>query len=276
MLIKMPALLAFFLLTKGIFMGTHIRLILALSVLFIMGCNNREIIVEGLTQDDANEILVALWDHHIDATKEGHPNRKNINYDIIVKKKHAHAALRILVVNQLPKSKRAGLKEVYPPGSAGIIPTKSDEQARLIMALQGEIEALIKALPQIVDAHVVLSMDQSHELSKTASSKSASLTITYRPDPDDEALPISESELQNLVSSAVGGLNTDSVRVIMKPLKPVKFLSPQEPTLPEFLPETIKPKQSNLIWPLLTLLILALITSSYALLRPRLKSLARS
>jgi len=270
----MPALLAFFL-AQRIFMGTHVRLTLVLGVLCIIGCNNREVIVEGLTQDDANEILVALWDHHIDAAKEGHVNRKNINYNIITKKKQAHAALRILVMNQLPKSKRAGLKEVYPPGSAGIIPTKSDEQARLIMALQGEIESLIKALPQIADAHVVLSMDQSHELSKSASPKSASLTIMYRPDPDDEALPISESEVQNLVSSAVGGLSVESVRVIIKPLKPLKFLSPQT-SVPEVVPKATSPKQSHLIWPLLTLLFLALITASYALLRPRLKNLVRT
>ena len=227
-------------------MGTQVRLFLLTSgILFITACNDREIIVEGLTQDDANEILVALWDHNLDATKESHSNRKNINYDIKVKKKQAHAALRILVINQLPRSKRAGLKEVYPPGSAGIIPTKSDEQARLIMALQGEIESLIKALPQIVDAHVVLSMDQSHELSKNNSAKSASLTITYRPDPEDDTMPISESELQHLVSSAVGGLPIESVRVIMKALKAVKFLSPKEPLAVELLPKNSLATQNN-------------------------------
>lgn len=259
-------------------MGTRIRfLALAIGVLFTIGCKNREVVVEGLSQEDANEILVALWDHHIDATKEGHANRKNISYDVKVKKKQAHAALRILVVNQLPKSKRAGLKEVYPPGSAGIIPTKSDEQARLIMALQGEIESLIKALPQIVDAHVVLSMDQSHELSKSTSAKSASLTITYRPDPEDENLPISEIELQSLVSSAVGGLPIESVRVIMKALKAVKFLSPKEPTSVELLPKNSSlATPSNLVWPLITLVILALITATYALLRPRFKNWLRS
>ena len=259
-------------------MGMRLRFFaLAMGILFIVGCNDREVIVEGLTQADANEILVALWDHRIDAIKEGRTNRKDTNYNIRVKKKQTHAALRILVINQLPQSKRAGLKEVYPPGSAGIIPTKSDEQARLIMALQGEIESLIKALPQIVDAHVVLSLDQSHEFSKNSSTKSASLTITYRPDPDDDALPISEKELQSLVSSAVGGLPLESVIVIMKALKAIKFLSPKEPLLSDILGKNSNTgSQNNLIWPLLTLLMLALITATYALLRPRFKNWLRS
>jgi len=265
----MPALLAFFYWqTKGIgFMGMRALIYVLTIFILITGCNNREKIVMGLSQEDANEILVALWDNHINATKEAHSDRKNTNYTISVPAKQAHEALRILVINQLPPKKSIGLKEVYPPGSAGIIPTKSDEAARLTMALQGEVEALIKALPHVADAHVVLSIENNN-------AKSASLTVTYRPDLNDEILPVNENELQSLVSSAIGGLSFENIIVVMKALKPIKYINSYESININKLSATpsSNPVSNNLIWPLFVLVILALLTAAYALMRPRIKS----
>jgi type III secretion system YscJ/HrcJ family lipoprotein len=235
--------------------------------MLIVGCKDQEIILEELSQNEANEILVALWDNHIEASKKAHIHRKSLNYSINVPKKDAHQALRILVINQLPSLIRSGLKDIYTASSSSIIPTKSDESARLTLALQGEIEALIKTLPQVADAHVVLSLEHTNELSHSAHPKSASLTLTYRPDPHDDTPPFNEQELQNLVSSAIGGLPASSVNVIMKALKPVQFLRPHEFTQP--LKNAGSPKA--LIYSLFSLVILTFFTALYAMLRPKFK-----
>ncbi len=112
--------------------------------------------IDDLSQRDANEILVVLRDHQIEAKKVGQTTKKSVIYRIEVKEQCAKDALRLLVHNQIPKIQRAGLKEVYPPGGSGIIPSKSDELARMTMAMQGEIEALLKVIPGIADARVVM------------------------------------------------------------------------------------------------------------------------
>ena len=129
-------------------MVTNGKLFLCLMVLCLLhGCDHYEIIIDDLSQRDANEVLVLLRSHQINAKKTGLTQKKNTVYHIKVKQKSSEEALRLLVHHQIPKNYRASLKEVYPPGSSGIIPSKSDEVARMIMAMQGESEALLRVLP---------------------------------------------------------------------------------------------------------------------------------
>lgn len=242
-------------------------LILALA-LFLTGCNSREIIAEGLSQPDANIVLVTLREHEIEAQKVSVANRKNTTYNIAVDKKQAKDALRILVYEQLPKSYRPGLREVYPPGSAGLIPTKSDEQARLIMAQEGELEALLKILPNVVDARVVLSIDQNIDIGRAPSTKSAAVTMTYKPNPEDDDAPLSAPQIANLISSAVGSLALEQVMVVIKPIRPI----PKEKAADKIANPLPAPPPKNasspvLLWTLLALTFVALILAAYAFLR---------
>ncbi len=223
-----------------------------LLVFVFMACEHAEIIVDNLNQNDANEIIVVLQDHHINSKKVAVSGRKNTSYQISVAKKDQVHALRVLVNNQLPKNFRAGLKEVYPPGSAGLIPTKSDELARLTMALQGEIEGLLRVLPGIVDARVMLSGEKA---------KSASAALIFR-NLQNQA-PMSITEIQNLVASAVGDMNPQQVQVVMKELP---ILAP-----PKILDvDQAKATPNYLIWLLLSLSMIALLLAAYAFWRPRL------
>lgn len=266
----MPALLAFFfyaevkgLMTenKDLFLWTCL-----LAMLLFCGCNTFETIAEGLSQQDANLLVVVLKEHAILAKKKSIESRKGTQYNILVNKAQVDDALSILVYEQLPKSTRPGFKEVYPPGSSGLIPTKSEEHARLIMAQEGELESMLKILPNVVDVRVALSIDLNADSFK-ASQKSAAVTLTYKPE-NNQGLPISAAEIASLVSSAAGSILMERVTVVMKPLTALSWSTKKAIDGP--VDDT---KYSRLfIFGLLGLTILALALAAYAFIRLPLKN----
>jgi type III secretion system YscJ/HrcJ family lipoprotein len=259
---------------------TAAKLLCALAFLmfmFIPGCKSLETIAEGLSQQDANIMLVALREHQIDGIKEGIANRKSTSYNVKVNSKDAKKALRILVYEQLPKTNRPGLREVYSPGSAGLIPTKSDEQARLVMAQEGELEALLKMLPNVVDARVAISIEQNPDSLKASVAKSAAVALTYKQEEADGELPLSAKEVASLVSFAVGSISIEQVMVVLKPIKTMeKFLEREKSLDPLPAPPPQKSLPPLLLWSLLGLTFFALILAAYAFIRANLNVGARS
>ena len=89
--------------------------------------------------------------------------------------------MQILVKLDLPREERGGLQEMV--GSAGLIPTRADERARLMYALSGELEKTIETYDRVVLArvHVVIpdtDMSLSADPAKGAK-PSATVVIKY-------------------------------------------------------------------------------------------------
>jgi type III secretion system YscJ/HrcJ family lipoprotein len=241
-----------------------------LILFFIIGCDNYEIVIDELSQREANEALVLLRDRQIDAHKVGHTVKKNLIYQIKVKKSQSKEALRLLVYYQIPKIYRAGLKEIYPPGSSGLIPTKSDELARLMMAIQGEVEALLKVVPGIADARIVLSYDPPADFNKTAVKKTASVALIYQPQQEKSESPLLDQEIKNLVAASISGLLAENVTVIQKMMAPIDWVSTQiahSKGMTQIDQESKGHEPANSPWYLMVLTIGALTIAAYAVLR---------
>ena len=233
-----------------------------------LACDRYEIVIDDLSQRDANEILVVLRDHQIEAKKVGQTTKKSVIYRIEVKEQCAKDALRLLVHNQIPKIQRAGLKEVYPPGGSGIIPSKSDELARMTMAMQGEIEALLKVIPGIADARVVISYDSPLDYQKSATKKTASVAVIYHPQGEIGEAPMNDAEVKNLIAASIGGLLPENVTVVQKIIEPIKNSS--EEILSGTQNEKPAATKNNFMlspWLLLALTLLALAIAAYAIIR---------
>lgn len=198
------------------------RWLVLLALPLMLACNGFEVIIDDLSQREANEALVLLRDIDIPARKTEKLNKKTILYQIEVKKSHAQQALKILVHNQFPKVYRAGLKEVFPPGSQGLIPTKTDEIARMMMAMQGEIEALLKVIPGIADARVLISYDGPSDFGKHVAKKTASAAIIYNHAATHMQAPLSDIEIRNLIATSISGMLPEDVTVVQKMIEPIK------------------------------------------------------
>lgn len=191
------------------------------GLLWLSGCDSPLNIVHGLTELEANEVLVVLESQGIPGMKLKEEGRV-VTWAVQVPGSRSKDALRILVANKLPKARSAGLKEVYPAGSSGLIPTQTEEKAKFLMAMQGEIETMLKSLPGIQSATVsivVPEKDVIRDVDTPPPPPTASVAVVYNPEEGGKK-PVEEERLQKLVANAVEGLKPQNVQVLMKENRP--------------------------------------------------------
>ncbi len=189
-------------------------------------CDAPKDVVHGLDEFEANEILVVLEAKGIYGEKTKEEGRV-VAYTVLVPTSDVRDAMRVLVANRLPKRRPQGLAEVYPAGGGGLIPTKSEEKAKFLMALQGEIERKLQRLPGIQSAHVsVVQPDKDivRDLDTPPPAATASVAIVYNSFDDRDTSLISQDEVQKLVAASVEELKPQNVAVVMKPNKPAKLV----------------------------------------------------
>jgi type III secretion protein J len=199
----------------------------AAAVALVAGCSSPQTIVHDLDEYEANEILVVLEAKGITGSKEAKEGRV-VAYNVVVDGVDAKDAMRILVANHLPRERSQTFDKVYPPGGGGLIPTKSEEKAKFMMALQGEIEHKLKTYPGIVAAHVTIvqpEKDIVRNLDTPPPPSTASVAIVYNPTDDRHTAPISSDDVKRLVSSSVEDLRMEHVEVVMKENKPTQLVS---------------------------------------------------
>ena len=204
-----------------------IRTCLALSFLLgVVACQSQQELVSGLTEREANEVLVVLQSQKMEPVKVAIPGR-TITYSVSIKEKSAPEALRILVENKLPRPLSQGLADVYPVGGGGLIPTASEEKAKFLMAIQGEIENMLKVLPGIIEARVVVVLadtDAIRDINSPPPPATASVAIVYNPIDNKGTPSVTPDDVKYLISSAVEDLSPSSVTVVMASNMPMKLI----------------------------------------------------
>jgi type III secretion protein J len=204
-----------------------IRINLALFFLLgVVACQSQQILVSELTEREANEILVVLQSQKLEPVKVAVPGR-TVTYTVSVKEKSAPEALRILVENKLPRPVSQGLADVYPVGGGGLIPTASEEKAKFVMAIQGEIENMLKVLPGIIETRVVIVLadtDAIRDINTPPPPATASVAIVYNPIDNQGTPSVTPDDVKYLISSAVEDLSPASVTVVMASNVPMKLI----------------------------------------------------
>lgn len=204
------------------------RFVLAAFVVATLGvgCGSPVSIVHGLDEVEANEILVVLEAKDISGEKVKEEGRV-VTWAVEVAEIDAKDAMRILVANRLPKARSQGFPQVYPAGGGGLIPTKSEEKAKYMMALQGEVERKLKSFPGVMQAHVSIvqpDKDIVRDLDTPPPQSTASVAIVFNPVDERLAAPLRDDEVQKLVAASVEDLKPANVHVTQKLNKPMTLV----------------------------------------------------
>ena len=134
-------------------------------LLLVTACAKTEIAHE-LDERDANEIVVVLdkADPPILASKipdlgGGSGGNKGPKFVIAVSGADTTRAMSILTANNLPRRKDMGLTEVFAAG--GLVPTASEEKAKWLNGIQGDLARTLKLIDGVLDArvHIVIPED---------------------------------------------------------------------------------------------------------------------
>jgi type III secretion protein J len=188
------------------------------AAMFAAACGT-DTIVQKINEREANEILEVLDEANIPVNKGVIDTGRDVFFSIQVPSNQRIKAIKILNQYNLPRPRDKGYNEVFGAGSSGLIPTNTEERAKLLQALEGEIQSQLKLVDGILDAQVNIVMPQEDALRTTKdiqSLPSASVTIKYMPTASG-AKPLSEPQVQAIVAAAVEKLTADRVVVVMTP-----------------------------------------------------------
>jgi type III secretion protein J len=191
---------------------------LLIVVLILAGCARQ--LESGLTEDDAQQIVVLLRENQINASVEPDPTAKKDAMTYIVKVQGRGDTMvhawKLLEENGLPRAKVKGLDSVF--ADAGMIPTATQEKARLLTGLNGELTRTFDSIAGVVDSRVQVVMpDYTPLVDRSEQAKpTAAVLIQYR----GAAPPLKETEVKSLAAKSIEGLTPENVAVVFKQVEP--------------------------------------------------------
>lgn len=192
----------------------------ALTCLFLMtGCESRKIIVNGLDEREANEILVFLSTKGVDAIKVqsaaagGGGGAKIVLWDISVDSAQALDAMAYLNQAGLPRRRSQNLLNIFT--GAGLVPSEMEQKIRYQAGLAEQIASTIRKIDGILDAEVQISFPEEDPLNPTAVKQkiTASVYVKHNGVLDDPNSHLT-TKLKRLVAASVPGLDYDYVTII--------------------------------------------------------------
>jgi type III secretion protein J len=174
------------------------------------GCSTN--ILHGVDETTANETVAALERAGIGAEKSPGENAAGAAFSVRVSSADQARALELLRSLGLPRHRRQGFAEVY--GQPSLIPTASEERARYLEALGGEVARTLETAEGVVSARVHLVLAENDPLGVEPQRRTparAAVLMKVRPG----GPPLSEADVQKLVAGSVAGLDASSVAVVM-------------------------------------------------------------
>jgi type III secretion protein J len=169
-------------------------------------------LVEGLDENAATEVVVALADARIGAAKERDPNSEN-RYRVAVSNDDVATALVALDAAGLPNRGGVGVLEAL--GEGALVPSRSAERARLLVGTAGELEQSLRDVSGVLSARVHLAVPERDPLeSAEPTPPSAAILVRH----SGATPPISADDIRRLVAGAVAGLRPEAVAVVLSPV----------------------------------------------------------
>lgn len=200
---------------------------LALSCLFLAGCEHNMVIINELDEREANEIIVFLASKGVPSTKieavSSAPGggTGGVKWGIAVESKQATEAMAILNQNGLPRIKGTNLLELF--GKAGLMTSDKEETIRYQAGLAEQIANMIRNIDGVIDAYVQLSFPAAETgptlpgvAAQTVQKITAAVYVKHQgilDDPNSHLI----TKIKRLVSASVTGLDINDVTVVSDP-----------------------------------------------------------
>ena len=193
-----------------------------LAALALVACGKEEIL-HGLEESQANQVLVALDEGGLQATKQREEGSEGA-WRVEVRAPESARAQQILAEQELPRRRQPGFGEVFEKGS--IAPTPVEERALYQHALSGELARSLEAIDGVLTARVHLTLPPADSLRlEPAPPPRAAVLVKARAGARAHLDPLTPG-IQSLVAGAVTGLDPGAVSVVFTEAAPTPRTPP--------------------------------------------------
>ncbi|WP_296555972.1 type III secretion system inner membrane ring lipoprotein SctJ [Pigmentiphaga sp.] len=179
--------------TRGLWRVVCVSLLLAL----LAACSKMVTLQAGLTDADANEIVLVLNRKGIQVDKQ--KNKEGVT--LLVKDSDLSRATETMSAAGLPRRSLSNLGEVFK--KQGMISSPMEERVRYIHGLSAELESTMLQFDNVVVARVHVVLPERIAPGEPIQPSSAAVFIKYRPPLDEDAVM---PRVRRLVASSIPGL----------------------------------------------------------------------
>ncbi|MGU7816489.1 type III secretion system inner membrane ring lipoprotein SctJ [Burkholderia sp. AW49-1] len=184
----------------------------ALACCVLAACGKN--LYENLSEQDANEIVAALFEEGLDASKQRGGNGKN--WMVTIRGSQFAGAIEVLRERGLPREKHDDLGALFRKD--GFVSTPTEERVRFLYGLSQELSSTISTIDGVVVARVQIVLPNNDPLAQEVKPSSASVFIKYR---GDSSVGKIVPQIKTLVLNSVEGLAYERVSVTTVAAEPV-------------------------------------------------------
>ena len=178
-----------------------------LALLF--ACGGQVELVADIAAPEANEVLAALLDANVRATKI--PGKEGM-VKLTVEPSQVAKAIAVMRTEGLPRERFAKMGEVFRKD--GMISSPVEERARYLWALSQELGATVNQIDGVVRARVHVVLPERSSGGDPAIPSSAAVFIKHKRGFNlDDAIP----QVKRLVSNSIPGLSAERISVVLLP-----------------------------------------------------------
>ncbi len=180
--------------------------ILSALAVWTTGCSVE--LEHGLDERQANRVAAVLEAAGVAADKVAEEGA-NDAYKIVVARGEAGRAFALLDARDLPRREQHGLADTFAASS--LLPSATEDRARLGAALAAELERTLEGVPGVVGARVHLALPAEEPLVGAAEHARPTASVLLKA---AGALSLADGDVQKIVAGAVPGMQAADVSVV--------------------------------------------------------------
>lgn len=173
----------------------------------LAGCSRKVELMGAMPEAEANEVLAALQNAHIDADKT--PGKEG-NVGVNIAADQVGRAVDLLREKGLPRERFAGMGQVFK--KEGLISSPMEERARYLYALSQELGATLTQLDGVIVARVHVVLPERSTTGDPSVPSSAAVFIKHQ---DGYNLDTVQPQIRRLVTNSIPGLTADKVSIVL-------------------------------------------------------------
>jgi len=191
---------------------------LVLFCLMLVGCRQPSLL-EGLDQQQVNEVISVLQRNNITATKV---DNGKTGYSVHIEQADFAAAVDLLALYSLPSRPRVEIAQMFPADS--LVASPRAEKARLYSALEQRLEQSVNTLVGVVSARVHVSYDlETGESGRKVAPIHLSALVVYEPDSEPQRLV---NDIKRFLKNSFSAVDYDHISVVLSKRAAIQHAAP--------------------------------------------------